>query len=176
MFNSIEFWLILAFVGAIVLVGRRAWQSTTEMLDARREHVRAAFEEARSLGAEAQESLRRALKHRETLDAEIESLMARAIQDAEAARTALLSEAEKWRADHIRMLEQRAAGMAQDRVRSQAQRVAQLAVSAATHLIREAATPTRQRDWIASGLAQVESYFVVRSRAKITSARRRKVQ
>lgn len=176
MFNSIEFWLILAFIGAIVLVGRRAWQSATEMLDARREHVRAAFEEARSLAAEAQGSLRHALKHRETLDAEIESLMARAIQDAEAARTALLSEAEKWRADHIRMLEQRAAGMAQDQVRFQAQRVAQLAVSAATHLIRDAATSTRQREWIASGLAQVESYFDVRPRTKVTSARRRKVQ
>lgn len=176
MLKSIEFWLILAFIGAVLLVGRRAWQVAIETLDARKIHVQQSFEEAEILRREAQEMVNQARQRREMLSQEMAALSLRTQQDVAAIAASLVTQQEKWRADQARLLADRAAAMAQDRVRGQAHRVAQLALSAARILIQKGTTPALHEAWIEKGIQEIAAHFGVPADAKARPARRRKVQ
>jgi len=143
-----ELAVAIAFVLAIVLVGKKGWAALAKMLDARSAKIGAEIEEARRLRDEAQHAL-----------ATVQRLQRDAQQEAAAIVTHAKEEAQR----HVERAQRDLAAALERRERLAAERLA-LAETKAVAEVRNTAVDiaiSAARDVIASGMSEAQSNALV---------------
>lgn len=136
-YESVEFWVLVAFVIFVVAVARKVGAVVGEMLDKRAATIRTQIEEARALREEAQTRLAEIRKQQRDAAREAEEIVAHARREAERHRTAA---AEALEATLARRREQALEKIAQaeaDAVREVRRQAGDIAIAAARKVIAE---------------------------------------
>jgi len=143
-----ELAVAIAFVLAIVLVGKKGWPALTSMLDARSAKIRAEIEEARRLRDEAQQAL-----------AEVQRLQRDAKQEA----ANIVGRAKEEAQRHVERAQRDLAATLERRERLASERIA-LAESKAIAGVRNTAVDiaiSAARDVIASSMSEAQANALV---------------
>lgn len=133
-------WVAIAFILFFVLFGSKVWAALTHMLDKRAEQVRAELAEAQKLRAEAEAMLADAKTRREQAVADAKTLMDGAREQASLLAITAAADAEASAARRERMAIARIATAEQAAVDEVRILAAEIATTAAEHVIRETLT------------------------------------
>src|SRR6478735_6864478 len=132
-----KFWVAVAFVIFLLLVGRMAWARLTGMLDARAERVKTELEEASRLRIEAEALLKQAEADRAAAMVEARELVERAQAEAKRVAEAAAVEAEGSAKRRERMALDRIAAAEAGAVAEVRGAATEVAIAAARNVIAE---------------------------------------
>lgn len=150
-----QFWVAVAFVIFVVLLGRTLWSKIGEALDSRATAVKAALAEAATLRAEAEAMLKQAQADRAAALAEAETLLTRAKAEAERVATAAAAEAEAAASRREKMAMDRIAAAEASALKEVRDTAADIAAAAARTVIAESLDESKDAALIDAAVADL---------------------
>ena len=143
LFHEVEFWILIAFVVAVVILVRKGLPGLTGNLDARAERIRQSIEEAKRLRAEAEATLGEYQRKQRDAMSEAQAIVTQAQADAER----LAAQAEAALARSLAQREQQVLdkiAQAEARALTEVRNVAvSVAIQATRQIMIESLTPER---------------------------------
>lgn len=153
------FWVALAFIVLIVLVGKKIYLMAGSALDDRAEAIRARLDEAAKLREEAQELLASNKRKQAEAAEEAKRFIEKAKEEAERVRERLIAEMERDLKRRQQLAEQRIAQVetaAMDEVREMATDVA---LKAAEAVLKDTMTDAKSNKLIDSAIKELPEKF-----------------
>jgi len=153
------FWVALAFIVLIILVGKKIYVMAGSALDERSEAIRARLDEAAKLREEAQELLASNKRKQQEAEAEAKLFLERAKEEAERVRERLTAEMERSLKRRQQLAEDRIAqaeASALDEVRDMATEVA---LKASAKILQETMTAAKADKLIDEAIKELPEKF-----------------